>query len=141
MIVVDSSAAIAILFEEPSQDALMDRLTEVARNQRFISAASYLETGSVIAGRIDEPPRTQDLLDGLLEMLGVEVAPLTERQAKIGIQARIRFGRGSGSPAKLNLGDCYAYALAKDLDAPLLFIGDDFTHTDIRSALGPVTSR
>jgi len=74
-------------------------------------------------------------------MLNVRIHPLTEKQARLGLEARIRFGRGSGSPARLNLGDCYAYALAKDLDAPLLFIGDDFTHTDIRSALGPVTSR
>lgn len=135
MIAVDSSAAIAILFEEPSQDALMDRLTESTRSQRFMSAATYVETGSVIAGRIAEPALAQDYLDGLVDMLGIQIVPLTDAQARIGTQARVQFGRGSGSPAKLNLGDCYAYALAKDLNAPLLFVGDDFTHTDIRSAL------
>lgn len=135
MIVVHSSAAIAILFEEPPKKALLDRLAKEPLGQRVMSAASYLQTGAVMVGRIDRPELAEGFLDTLLNMTGIQVTPLTEGQAKIGIQARIRFGRGSGSPAKLNLGDCYAYALAKDLDAPLLFIGDDFTHTDIRSAL------
>ena len=135
MIVVDSSAAIAILFREPERIALMKRLAEVPSSERFMSAANYVETGSVIAGRTSDPAKAEEDLDRLLDMLGVRVHPLTEGQARLGLTARVRFGRGSGSAAKLNLGDCYAYALAKDLDAPLLFIGDDFTHTDIRSAL------
>ncbi|MBI1405747.1 MAG: PIN domain-containing protein [Caulobacter sp.] len=133
--IVDSSAAIAILFEEPSRAALLDRLAKEPPGQRLMSAANYLETGAVIVARIDRPELAQSFLETLLDLSGIQVTPLTEDQARIGVQARVRFGRGSGSAAKLNLGDCYAYALAKDLDAPLLFIGDDFSHTDIRPAL------
>jgi ribonuclease VapC len=135
LIVVDSSALIAIMFEEPERDGLVDRLEISARAQRYLSAANYLETGAVVAARIAEPLNSERDLDALLSMLGIRVVPLTEDQARIGLQARIRYGRGFGSPAKLNLGDCHAYALAKDLNAPLLFIGNDFTNTDIRSAL------
>jgi len=135
LIVVDSSALIAILFEEAERDLLIDRLELSPRARRYLSAANYLETGAVLAARIAEPRQSQSDLDALLGMLGVQVVPLTEDQARIGLQARIQFGRGFGSPAKLNLGDCYAYALAKDLNAPLLFIGNDFSHTDIRPAL------
>ena len=140
MIVVDSSALIAILFREPQSNALIDRLGASTESQRFLSAANYLETGAVIAGRVPDAMAGLKDLDTLIVLFGIKVVPLTEAQARIGLQGRILFGRGSGSPARLNLGDCYAYALARDLDAPLLFIGDDFTHTDVRSAL-PVTSR
>jgi ribonuclease VapC len=61
--------------------------------------------------------------------------PVTVDQARLAAQAYREYGKGSGSPARLNLGDTFSYALAKDTGQPLLFVGDDFTHTDITSAL------
>ncbi len=70
-----------------------------------------------------------------MEQLNIIVEPLTTRQATIAREAYGRFGKGIGHPARLNFGDCFAYALAKDLDEPLLFIGQDFIHTDVRRVL------
>ena len=75
-------------------------------------------------------------LDELLREAGVIIEPVTERQATIARQAYRDYGKGSGHPASLNFGDCFSYALAKDLGEPLLYKGDDFGHTDIRNALG-----
>jgi ribonuclease VapC len=134
VIVVDSSAIIAILNDEPPADALRSRL--VLDPDRLMSTASYLESGAVIAGR--RPTHRNELvdfLDAFLEDIGVELAPFDERQARLALDARIRYGQGMGHGGKLNLGDCFSYALAKSLDAPLLYIGDDFPTTDIKSAL------
>ena len=74
--------------------------------------------------------------DELIEEAGLVVEPVTERQARLGRQAYADFGKGSGHPAGLNFGDCLSYALALDLREPLLWKGDDFGHTGVRSALG-----
>lgn len=66
----------------------------------------------------------------------LELVPVDEEQTRIALDARIRFGKGFGHSAKLNFGDCFSYALAKTLRAPLLYTGDDFDRTDVRSALG-----
>ena len=82
----------------------------------------------------------QQVLDVVWDMLdeaGIRVAVLDEAQARMALEARIRFGKGFGARAKLNFGDSFAYALAKSLNAPLLFIGEDFHHTDITPALPP----
>lgn len=71
----------------------------------------------------------------LIDTLRIEISAWTRQHADIAAEAFLRFGRGRGHAAKLNFGDCMAYALAKSLDAPLLFKGDDFALTDIRSAL------
>jgi ribonuclease VapC len=76
------------------------------------------------------------LLDELLAVLGVRVHPVNEAQLRIALEARIVHGRGFGSAAGLNFGDRLAYALAKPLGAPLLFIGDDTTRNDLEPALG-----
>lgn len=76
-------------------------------------------------------------LDAFLANYMIPIEPVTERQAKLARIAYRRFGRGSRHPARLNFGDCFAYALARDRNEPLLFVGDDFIHTDIRSALTP----
>ena len=70
-----------------------------------------------------------------MEQLNIIVEPLTAHQATIAREAYGRFGKGIGHPARLNFGDCFAYALAKALDEPLLFIGQDFIHTDVRRVL------
>jgi ribonuclease VapC len=74
-------------------------------------------------------------VDDLLFSAEVTVEPVTERQARIAREAYRDYGKGSGHPARLNFGDCFAYALARDLNEPLLFKGDDFRHTDIKPAI------
>jgi ribonuclease VapC len=128
--IVDSSALVAILKREP-EHAAFSVLLEATQDVR-VSAATYFETSIVI----DSPrePIMSRLLDDLIERSGIVVEPVTEAQAKIARQAYRDFGKGSGHPAGLNFGDCFSYALARDKREPMLFKGDDFGHTDIRSA-------
>ncbi|WP_242496462.1 type II toxin-antitoxin system VapC family toxin [Xylanimonas protaetiae] len=84
-------------------------------------------------GGVDEARAAQNLL----RSAEVEVADFTARHAEVARQAYRDYGRASGHPARLNLGDCYAYALAAVADQPLLFVGDDFVHTDVRPAYLP----
>ena len=86
---------------------------------------------------IDESrdPVARRRFDDLLREAGISVEPVTEEQARLAREAYRDFGRGSGHPAKLNFGDCFAYALAKAMDEPLLFKGEDFSRTDVASAL------
>ncbi len=98
-----------------------------------MSVGTYVELGSIVESAKDS--KVSGLLDDLLKRSRIELIPMTARQAFRGREAYGRFGKGSGHPAKLNLGDCFSYALAKDLDLPLLFKGNDFTHTDVRRAL------
>ena len=136
MIVVDSSAVVAILFGEPSAEALSGCLA--TDPDRVMSVASYLETGTVLAGRrrADKDQAIADL-DAFLDVAGVTLAPVDERQVRIALAARIRFGRGMGHGGLLNFGDAFSYALAVSHNAPLLFVGDDFGTTDVRIALAP----
>jgi len=134
VIAVDSSALIAILFGEPQADALVARLA-TARERR-LSVASYVETGTVIAGRmLDDPAQAIPLLDEFLAELGISLSPVDEVQMRIAMTARIAYGRGFGTAAGLNFGDCFSYALAKSMNAPLLYVGNDFDAADIQPAL------
>lgn len=135
MIVVDSSAVIAIVFAEPEGAALLTRLDQDLPGQRVISEANYVESGAVLAGRIANRDEAKTDLDRFLALAGIEVVPVDVRQSGLALEARVRFGRGFGSGAKLNFGDCFAYALAKAMNAPLLYVGNDFTQTDIVPAL------
>jgi ribonuclease VapC len=139
LIAVDSSAIIALISGEPIAKRLAECLQASPPGSRFISTASYVETGAVLAGRHKPPEGGPAVLDAFLSTTGIALAPFDERQARIALEARIRFGRGFGARAGLNLGDCYAYALAKSLDAPLLFTGDDFAATDITPALASLS--
>lgn len=136
MLVIDSSAIVAIMRAEPKADALTDRIGAEAPGARRMSVASYIETGTVLAGRTnsDKLAAIADL-DTFLADLGVTLESVDEVQARFALQARIEHGRGMGHGGELNFGDCFSYALAKALNAPLLFIGDDFGKTDITSAL------
>lgn len=127
--IVDSSAIVAILGEEPEERAFASAMAGAER--RLMSAVTLVETYMVVDGRKNVV--TSRKLDDLLASTSVEIAPFTERQARIAREAFRDFGRGSGHPAGLNLGDCFAYALAKDAGEPLLYKGDDFIHTDVRS--------
>ncbi len=137
MIVVDSSAIIAILFNEPMAAALSARLAEDP--DRVMSAASYVETGTVLAGRRQgNKLRAIVELDQFLDEAGINIAPIDPTQARIALRARITHGKGMGHGGLLNFGDAFSYALAQALNAPLLFIGDDFGTTDVRLAIpGP----
>jgi ribonuclease VapC len=102
-------------------------------NSLYMSAASYLETSIVLDSRRD--PIMSTGLDELIEDVEIVIEPVTAEQAKIARQAYRDFGKGSGHPANLNFGDCFTYALARDKREPLLYKGDDFGHTDLRSAI------
>ena len=80
-------------------------------------------------------PRAAAKLDEIIGQLDITIEPVTAHQARIARDAYRRFGKGRGHPARLNFGDCFAYALAKAFDEPLLFVGQDFVHTDIRPVL------
>lgn len=133
MIIVDSSAVVAILFGEPSAAALLARLA--ADPDRVMSVASYLETGTVLAGRRQSDRlRAIEDLDEFLDEAGIALAPVDVAQARLALRARIQFGRGMGHGGLLNFGDAFSYALARVHEAPLLFIGDDFGTTDVTMA-------
>ena len=125
--IVDTSALIAILRDEPQASAFATAIAGAER--RHISAANYLEAAIVIDG--SRNPIASRRFDDLLQEAQIVIEPVTEQQAKIAREAYRDFGRGSGHPAKLNFGDCFAYALAKTSGEPLLFQGDDFVHTGI----------
>lgn len=129
MIVVDASALVAIGDEEPEADHFLEILERTAS---CIAAVNYVETGLILIGR--RRLATQEDLDDWLRGLGVKVTP-DENLSSEALSAYLVYGRRY-HPAKLNLADCFAYALAKQLDAPLLYKGDDFPLTDVRSALG-----
>ncbi len=135
--IVDTSAIVAVLRDEPDA-AVYARLIAAATDAR-ISAGTYVELGIVIDGARDAV--MSGALDRLLDDAGVVVAPLTASQARIARIAYQQFGRGSGHPARLNLGDCFAYALARDLGEPLLFKGADFGLTDIELVIEPIKER
>ena len=135
MIVVDSSAVVAILLGESGADRLVDRLALAPRGARWMSTANYVEAGVVLAGRRDDPLGAAADLDAFMVGAGMSLVPVDEDQARLALAARIRFGKGFQAPAKLNYGDCFAYALAKVKDAPLLFVGDDLAATDLASAM------
>jgi ribonuclease VapC len=132
LIVVDSSAVVAIMFGEPEADRLIQKLAQEPLLERQISVANYVETGTVLAGRHRAPGQAIADLEVVLSEASVTLAPIDEEVARIAMQARIRYGKGFGGA--LNFGDCFAYALARKLNAPLLYVGNDFASTDIQTA-------
>jgi len=130
-VIIDSSALVAIMFAE-SDAATYARAIRGARERR-ISAVNYVEAAVVIDGRRD--PVASRRFDDWMREAGIIIEPLDESQAYVARQAYRDFGRGSGHPARLNFGDCFAYALARHRGEPLLFKGDDFGHTDVEPAI------
>ena len=131
--IVDPSVLVAMLLDEPEARAFADQLkrADVIR----LSAASYVELAFVVDGRGDAT--ASGALDPFLRRMHIVIEPLTERQAGLAREAYQRFGKGSGHPARLNMGDCFSYALARDLGEGLLFKGRDFALTDIELVTTP----
>jgi len=129
--VIDTSAIVAILFGESEATRLEGAIADDP--VRLLSAANLLETALVVEGRLGEAGGRE--LDLLLHVAGLEVVSVTQAQVEIARRAFRRYGKGR-HPARLNFGDCFAYGLAKSAGEPLLFKGDDFTHTDVEAAAG-----
>ncbi len=129
--IVDSSALVAIVDDEPECDAFLDLMRRAGHV--LVSAGSLLETAVVVDAR--RRPELSRMLDDLVRELRVEVVPVTAEHVALGRAAYRDYGRGSGHPAGLNFGDCFAYALARETGDTLLFKGDDFIHTELRPAV------
>ncbi|CAN5562562.1 type II toxin-antitoxin system VapC family toxin [soil metagenome] len=124
--ILDTSAIVAILQEEPEAQAFAELIAgaDLVR----ISVATVLEASLVVG------PARQDLLDEFLAVARTVPVAIDDQQLQIARAAHLKYGRGSRSPARLNYGDCFAYALAIATDEPLLFKGSDFIHTDVHAA-------
>ena len=126
--IVDSSALIALILREPGHQKISRVLR--AEDKLHMPAATWVELGVFADRRLSEANRRR--LDAMIDGLGIVLVPRSAAQARRARQAHRRYGLCSGSLARLNMGDCFSYALAIELDEPLLFVGDDFTHTDVR---------
>lgn len=130
--VIDTSAVLAILQNESAAERLAAALEEAPVKR--MSAATLVECGLVLQARYGDHGERE--LDLFVQRAGVEIIPFTEEHAELARRAYRRFGRGR-HPAGLNYGDCFSYALARALDEPLLFVGDDFSKTDVRVGCQP----
>jgi ribonuclease VapC len=128
--ILDSSALVAILLQETDAKVLFDAIQKAS--SLSISTATFVETAVVIDSRRD--PVMGHALDDFCESISLKFVPLDETQMRIARQAYRDYGKGSGHRARLDFGDCFAYALAKASGEPLLFKGNDFAHTDVASA-------
>jgi ribonuclease VapC len=128
--ILDSSALVAMLTGAPEADAFIDAVSRAPVCR--ISAATFVEASVVLEVR--HGPELVRQLDAFLRRAAVGIEPVTEAQAHGARQAYLDYGKGR-HPAGLNFGDCFAYALAKALDEPLLFKGADFAQTDVTRAL------
>jgi ribonuclease VapC len=128
--ILDASALVAILAKEPDSEIYVEAISRAPTCR--ISAGDFLELSIVLEGQFGADALRQ--CDALFRRIGIVIEPFTVEQAHIARQAFHDFGKGR-HPAGLNLGDCFAYALAKVTGEPLLFKGEDFCKTDVLSAL------
>jgi ribonuclease VapC len=129
--IIDASALVALVRVESDADRFFRALSGT-REPKRMSAANWLEAAIVIDG--SKSPIASRRFDEAVAEAGIVIEPVTLEQADIARAADRDFGKGSGHPAQLNFGDCFAYALAKSMREPLLFKGDDFAHTDVAIA-------
>jgi ribonuclease VapC len=129
-VVIDSSIFVAIFKNEP--DAAVLTMRALRYKRKITSAATWLEAAIVCEGAVKEGGAMR--FERIAASMGVEVAAFTPEHARLALNAFRRFGKGRGAKASLNYGDCFVYALAKELDAPVLFKGGDFAQTDIDPA-------
>jgi ribonuclease VapC len=133
VIVVDSSAVVAIFRQEDDAEDYARRIA--TDDDPVMSAANLVETSIVLRGLKEiAPGKAERWLDDFIEMAGIRIEPVTPDQANAARSAHLQFGKGTGHSAALNYGDCFAYALAKAIEAPILCKGNDFRLTDIRIA-------
>ena len=132
VVVVDTSAVMALLLQESDAERLLD--VAARASSLYLSTASRLEL-SLVAESVRHAIAPNEI-EQLLLNLRVELVPLDQEQMHWALEGWRRYGKGR-HPAALNLGDCFSYGLAKALQAPLLFKGDDFAATDLPSALNP----
>ena len=131
MIVVDSSALIAIFFDEPEKQEFANIVAEAERC--LMSAVNVHETATVLRLRHGRP--AVERFWQFLTDTEIEIVPFDDAQVRVAAVAFDRYGKGINSKARLNLSDCAAYALAKIMSAPLLFKGDDFMQTDLEGCI------
>lgn len=129
--IVDSSAVMAVLLDEPERAEFQQAMAEC--DQSYISAVSVLETGVGLRRKLGESGML--LFAEFLEAAEIVIVPFDGDQVAIALQADADYGKGLQKPGKLNFGDCASYALAKATGLPLLFKGDDFPQTDIEVAV------
>lgn len=128
--ILDSSALVAVLAGEPDRAQFIEAISRAPVCR--ISAATYVEISIVLEAQ--HGPEVLRQFDALMHRAHVAIEPVTEEQARLARQAYIDYGKGR-HPAGLNYGDCFSYALAKSINEPLLFKGQDFAKTDMKSAL------
>lgn len=126
--ILDSSAVIAILLREPGHEGLLAAIE--AADRVSIGAPTLLESAMVVSSRLG--PGARDLATMMVREGGITVVPFQEDHGIVALDAFLRFGKGRHR-ANLNFGDCMAYAVAVLADEPLLFVGNDFRHTDVRA--------
>jgi ribonuclease VapC len=130
---IDASAAVAIILDEPDRAVLHKKLKSSKR--RTMSAiASYETVMAIRRVKMLNVREAHNLVLQFQKILAIKLMPIEPRQTEIALDAFARYGRGQGHPAQLNMGDCFSYACAKILKEPLLFKGNDFSHTDIKIA-------
>lgn len=131
---IDTSAIVAILAPEP--DAALYLAAIEKAPSRFVGAHVRLESTINIARILGlKIPGADEMYDDLLATATIEVLPISDAISRAAVEAYARFGKGQGHPAQLNFADCLSYACAITLDAPILFKGNDFSKTDLTSAL------
>lgn len=133
-VVIDTSAIIAIFNNEPLAGACLDAIEQA--NQSMTGVHVRLESVFGLSrvlglGRKE----AHQLYDDFLDTSGIKSLSLTDKIMRIAVEASAKFGKGTGHPAQLNFGDCMSYALAKNYSMPLLYIGNDFSQTDLKSVL------
>jgi len=129
--VIDTSAIVASIAGEPDSRSYRDAIKHA--EVRLISAVTLLETRIVLFARLG--PGAEPALNELIDLAGIAIVPFDQRLSEAAFDAFRRYGKGQGHPAQLNIIDCAAYALATDRGLPLLFKGNDFSRTDVVSAL------
>jgi ribonuclease VapC len=132
MIAVDTSALLAIVFDEPERETFFKAIRDA--ESALISAVSVVEARMVTYSR--RGATGLEVLDGILEVPTFEIVSPGSEELEIAHAAFVAYGKGTGHPAGLNFGDLFSYALAKARGVPLLFKGDDFARTDIAAAVG-----
>jgi len=128
-VIVDSSAIVALVFQEPGYERLLDALSSAP--SPGIGTPTLAETAIVLSARLEHDATA--LLDRLVGAFGIAIVPFGDAHWREATDAYWRFGRGRHA-AQLNFGDCLTYAVAKLADQPLLFVGEDFTRTDLTPA-------